>query len=535
MNAPASWIPRLLLCGLAALGCDARPAQAREPTPVVATDTGRLRGFVDDGVREYRGIPFARPPTGERRFAPPVPQPRWPGVLDASHHRSPCPQVVRFAQTDGSDDEDCLYLNVAVPAAAHAGRRAVLVWIHGGAYVGGSADIYPLRELALRGDLVVVSVNYRLGALGFLAHPALDPVHAGAVGLEDQREALRWIRRNIAAFGGDPRRVTLAGESAGASSVCLQLVAPERSRGLFDRAIIQSIGCPLRLRSQEQAVATARALAERVQCVDPVGAATCLRAVPVPALLEAQTAVAALDPRAFVPSIGTVSTPRQPLDALQRGEFLRVPILNGGNRDEMRLYVGYEVAGGHPLGSADVEARLRTLYGTNAARVASAYPRAADDPVPAWLGRMESDYTPDGPLSNCLMIGTARLASRWATVYQYEFTDDAAPPVMPDPGFPMGAVHSAELAYFFPKISFNHRIDGPDVAPGSRALARQMVEYWSAFVRDGRPAVAGLPVWPAFRAATDVLRLDPAGPATFDADAAHHCELWRELYPDAVP
>lgn len=532
---PSSFAARPLLLCLAVLGCGSPTVRADEATPVVVTDTGRLRGFVADGVREYRGIPFARPPTGPRRFAPPVPQPRWGDVLDASGHRSPCPQVVRFAQTDGSEDEDCLYLNIAAPVAEHNGARPVLVWVHGGAYVGGSADIYPLRDLALRGDLVVVSINYRLGVLGFFAHPALDPRHAGALGLEDQREALRWVRRNIAAFGGDPRRVTLAGESAGASSVCLQLVAPERSRGLFDRAIIQSIGCPLQLRTRAQAVATALAVAERVHCTDAARAAACLRAVPVPALLEAQTAVAALDPRAFVPALGTASTPRQPLEALRRGEFLRVPILNGGNRDEMRLYIGYEVAGGHPIGAADVGARLQALYGPNAARVAAAYPRAEQDSVPAWLGRVESDFTPAGPLSNCLMLGTARLASRWIPVYEYEFTDDAAPPVMPDPGFPMGAVHSAELAYFFPNISFNHRIDGPDVAPGSRILARQMVEYWSAFVRDGRPAVAGLPAWPAFHGAADVLRLDPAGVATFDADATHHCSLWRELYPDAVP
>ncbi|MBS0394380.1 MAG: carboxylesterase family protein [Proteobacteria bacterium] len=528
--------PRLiLLAALLACGVPLGVAAA-DPAPVVATDTGPLRGLLADGVREYRGIPFALPPVGERRFAPPVAQTRWGGTLNATRARSPCPQVVRYGQTDASDDEDCLYLNIAVPAAPAAhGPRPVLVWIHGGAYVGGSADIYPLAYLARRGDLVVVSINYRLGVFGFMTHPAFEADHNGALGLEDQREALRWIRRNIRAFGGDPQNVTLAGESAGAASVCLQLAAPREASGLFQKAIIQSLGCTVRLRTQAEAGATGRAVAARVGCDDAATALACLRAKPVNELLQAQVAVGAGDARAFAPSVGSISTPRPALEAFASGDIVRVPILNGGNRDEMRLYVGYEVAGGKPVTAATLPERLSALYGGQAAKVAAEYPLPAGMAPPAWLGRIESDYLPGAPLANCLILTTARLAARHVPVYEYEFTDPDAPPVMPDPGFEMGAVHSAELPYLFPHISYNHRIDGPDVPATSRALSERMVAYWSAFAHTGRPDAGHDRPWPRYQGDGDVLRLDPREGGAFNAWGTHHCAFWQSLYPDALP
>jgi para-nitrobenzyl esterase len=504
---------------------------------VVTTETGQVRGFTADGLREFRGIPFAVPPLGERRFESPAPAAPWSGVLDATRHRSPCPQVVRYGQTDASDDEDCLYLNVAAPddrAKPTDRLRPVLVWVHGGAYVGGSADIYPMRRYALRGDLVMVSINYRLGVFGFLAHPALDVRHAATLGLEDQREALRWIHRNIRAFGGDPEQVTLAGESAGAASVCLQLMAPAEATGLFQRAVVQSVGCTVRLRSMADANATALRIAAAVHCDDLATAAACLRARSVAELLRAQVEIGETEARAFAPAVGTVSTPQQGRDAFAAGQFVRVPMLNGGNRDEMRLYVGYDVAAGRAVDPRTIGDRLKAVYGEHAGQVAAEYAAAKGTSLPAWLGRLESDFVPGGPLSNCLMLQTARLAARYVPVFEYEFTDADAPPVMADPGFPMGAVHSAELAYFFPHISYNQRIDGPDVPAGSRALSDRMIDYWSAFAHAGRPSVRGLPTWPRYRAAGDVMRLDPASSGPFDAPAAHHCGFWQSLYPELL-
>jgi para-nitrobenzyl esterase len=505
----------------------------------VETDTGTLRGVARLGVREFKGIPFALPPTGERRFAPPVAQTRWSGTLDATRYRSPCPQVARYGQTDASDDEDCLYLNVTAPGAAAAVKRAphlrpAIVWIHGGAYVGGSADLYPLDYFARSGDVVLVSINYRLGVFGFMAHPAFEATHNGSLGLEDQREALRWVKRNIRAFGGDPGNITVAGESAGAASVCMQLIDPAQATGLFDKAIIQSIGCTIGLRNADEAAATGSRVGELVHCTEAAAALACLRGKSVAELLAAQVEVASGNVRAFAPSVGSLSVPRQGAEAFATGQFVRVPILNGGNRDEMGLYVGYELEAGGTIATANYLERLRTSYGDLAAEVAKHYPLSDYASAAIAVGRAESDFMPGGPLNNCLYLETARLASRWVPVYEFEFTDANAPYVTPTPGTVTGAVHSAELPYFFPHISYNSRIDGPDVPVRSQPLSRQMVAYWSRFAHTGRPAAPSLPKWPRYRSPRDVLRLDPGRVGTFDAAAAHQCQFWKTLYPHTL-
>src|SRR5450631_4066683 len=278
----------------------AAPAAAPDPL-TVATDRGLVHGAAGPGVLSFKGIPFARPPLGTRRFAPPEPAALWSGVLDATDYRSACPQLSRFGLTDASDDEDCLYLNVTVPASTHASTKKtpVLVWIHGGAYVGGSSNLYPLDYLSRKGQLVVVSVNYRLGVLGFMSHPSLPAAHNGSLGLEDQREALRWVKRNIAAFGGDPANVTLAGESAGAASVCMQLIAVEESRGLFQKAIIQSVACGVHLDSAENAGRFGEQLASLFHCDDAATVISSLRSKPVHDPPDAQLAVGATNARAF--------------------------------------------------------------------------------------------------------------------------------------------------------------------------------------------------------------------------------------------
>jgi para-nitrobenzyl esterase len=503
----------------------------------VVTDTGVLRGAEGAGVREFKGIPFALPPVGGLRFSPPQPQTPWTGTLDATKYKSPCPQVARYGQTDASDDEDCLYLNITVPAArARTGgvspAKPVIVWIHGGAYVGGSADIYPLDYFSRLGDVILVSINYRLGVFGFMAHPAFDPAHSGTLGLEDQREALRWVQRNIGAFGGDPHNVTLAGESAGAASVCMQLIAPDEAAGLFQKAIIQSIGCTIQLRTAAEAADTGIKIAGLVHCTDPATAISCLREKPVHELLEAQVKVGSTDLHAFGLGVGSISVPRQGAEAFATGRFVKVPMINGGNRDEMALYVRYEIEAGGAISRNNFVERLRTSYGDHAAEVAKRYPiTAATSPATA-VGRAESDFMPGGPLNNCLYLETARLASRFVPVYEFEFADPDAPSVTLKPG-EVGAVHSAELLYFYPHISFNHRIDGPDMPPRSQPLSRQMVAYWSQFAHTGHPSVPGLAVWPQFHSPRDVMRLAPGQVGTFDAASAHQCPFWKTLYPAA--
>ncbi len=520
----------LTLAGL----CLSAAATAANPL-VVVTGSGPVRGFSAHGVREFRAIPYAASTAGEQRWTPPVPPAPWVAVRDATQFQPGCPQVVRFAVTEASDNEDCLHLNIAIPESAAAQHAAlpVLIWMHGGAWVGGSNDLYPLDFLAQHSGVIVVAINYRLGVFGFMPHPAFDAATNGGLAFEDQRLAFRWVQQNIAAFGGNPHNVTIAGESAGAASVCLQLATPERARGLFQRGIIQSAGCTTPLRTVAEGEVMGLQLAQDVGCADPTTALACLRRVPLPPLLAAQTALAARVGRAFSPSVGSLALPRDGTTAFSHGQFVRVPLLNGGTRDEMRLYVGYDVIGGSPVTTDNYLAKLSALYGAQAPAIAARYPPSHYSSPASALGTVMSDYLPGAGLNNCLFLHTATLASRYVPVYQYEFTDQAAPPVMPDPGFELGAVHSSELPYQFPRFTNKRVFDGPELATGSARLAKQMAAYWGAFARSGKPTVAGLPAWHRFRSDAAVLRLDPSHVVEYDAGQAHQCRFWARLYPPA--
>jgi para-nitrobenzyl esterase len=208
-------------------------------------------------------------------------------------------------------------------------------------------------------------------------------------------------------------------------------------------------------------------------------------------------------------------------------------MINGGNRDEMRLYVGYEVEAGSPITPDNYLTRLKATYGDFADRIAVAYPLSQYSSAPAAVGRVESDFTPGNALNNCIFLDSARLMSRHTSVYEYEFTDGDAPPVMDNPGFEMGAVHSAELPYFYPHVSYNQRRNGQDVVASSQGLSRQMIAYWGQFAQTGNPNRAGLPKWPQFKTVKDVMILDPKQIGPADAATAHQCSFWQELYPAA--
>ena len=502
---------------------------------LIRTGDGLVRGAEAAGVRQFKGIPFAAPPLGALRFEPPAPVVPWQGVLDASQYRAACPQAMRFGLTEASDEEDCLHLNVAVPATPDKGLlRPVLVWFYGGAFVGGSTKLYPLDHLAREGDMVVVSSNYRLGPLGFMAHPAFGADFNGGYALEDQRQALRWVQQNIAAFGGDPRNVTIGGVSAGAASVCMHLIAPERTAGLFHKAIIQSAGCTWQMRPVAEAQKSGLEVAKIVGCTDPATALACLRSKSAHDLVAAGTTVAGKDYLAFAPSYGTKALPRPSAEAFASGNFVRVPILNGGAKDEMRVYVGYEVEAGVKITPEVYRERLRALYGKNADAVITNYPVERYSSPPTALGSVMSDFMPGAGLNMCLFLRTAWLASRYVPVYEYEFADPNAPPVMKNPGMELGAVHTAEMPYLFPRFSNTSRLDGPEVEPGSQPLSTQMVAYWSAFVHTGVPSVKGLPQWQPFAANGLTLRLKPGEVGMFDAGQSHQCPFWEKLYPDEL-
>ncbi|MCZ9342539.1 carboxylesterase family protein, partial [Streptomyces sp. TRM76130] len=314
--------------------------------PVVATRYGQVRGEAGETAHSYLGIPYAAPPVGALRWRPPAAPASWTGVRDATAPGDPCVQTASDSPWGdlagpGTPSEDCLYLNVHTPARPSLLKRPVMVWIHGGGFTVGSGAFYDGSTLAADGDVVVVTLNYRLGAFGYLAHPDLAGESAegvsGNYGVLDQQAALRWVRDNVAAFGGDPDNVTVFGESAGGGSVCHQLVSP-RAVGLFDRAIAQS-GCGFALPTQESQQRVGSAWADSLGCAD----AACLRALPADRVLTAAQSPTAR----WTPNVDGAVLPRQVMDALESGRFHRVPVLQGTTADEGRLSVAttYDLAG----------------------------------------------------------------------------------------------------------------------------------------------------------------------------------------------
>jgi para-nitrobenzyl esterase len=503
---------------------------------VVHTASGPVRGVIHDGLREFKGIPYAEPPVGALRWTLPRPVKPWKEVRDATQYGSACPQLSRFGLTEASDDEDCLTLNITAPFDGKPARKKpVFVWIHGGQFVGGASALYPLGNLAKSGDLVVVSINYRLGVFGFMPHPGFDKDYNGGYGLKDQRLALAWIRRNIAKFGGDPNNITIAGESAGGASVCMHLISPQETRGLFNRVIMQSAGCATPLHSVQEAQKIGETVANLVGCsdggTDARAAVACMRKKPVKELLEAASKAGGSDLMAYAPAIGTKTVPLQGAEAFRSGKFVRVPVMNGGTRDEMRLYLAYEVQAGEKVTSDNYADKLKAIYGANASAILEKYPAANYSSPAAALGTVMSDFHPTVGLNNCIYLEQAKLMRKRVPVYELAFGDRNAPPVTTDPGFEMGAVHSSELPYFFPHFDNTSKVAGPDLAPASLTLAIQMTAYWTSFARNGTPVAKDSPAWPLFKADGDVMRFDPGKVGPFDAGAVSQCAFWKTLYP----
>jgi para-nitrobenzyl esterase len=486
------------LAMLAMLLVPFHPAGAA-PGAVVRTDAGAVRGERAAGLDVYRGLPFAAAPLGQLRWREPAPLAPWSGVRPASAFAPACMQqgVSMPGETPPAVSEDCLYLNIWAPAKRARRPLPVIVWIHGGGYNNGSASmpLYHGDALARRGVLVV-TVAYRLGALGFLAHPALtleSPRRtSGNYGLLDQIAALRWVRRNIAAFGGDPRRVTIAGQSAGAMSVSALLAAP-LARGLFQRAIAQSGGIfePLQLAPGYR---LANAERDGAAFAAARGAATLaqLRALPAARLLGNGAEALAH------PVVDAHVLPHTPYEAYVQGRQHDVALLLGSNAEEARALV--DAAG---VTAAGFAAGVERSVGALPPALLAAYPAASDEQArEARLGlERELRFGWD-------MWAWARLhaAAGGRPAYYYSFAQR--------PPFPAasvyagwGASHFAELWYMF-----DHLAQAPwSWSDGDRALADNMARYWVNFASGGDPNGAGLPRWPAFGGADpadQLLRLE---------------------------
>ncbi|NRQ34577.1 carboxylesterase family protein [Nonomuraea sp. NN258] len=464
--------------GLALLATMAPTAQAAADPSVVVTSKGAVRGSVGQQVRSFQGIPYAE----AARFAAPRPATSWTGVRDATRPGAVCAQPAGYPIGKPSTDEDCLNLNVTTPVGKR-GKLPVIVWIHGGSMMFGMGDLYGPDRLAA-GGAVVVSMNYRLGVAGFLTHPSLK--ESGGLALDDQRQALRWVGENIAAFGGDAGNVTIMGQSGGGFAVCGHLASPA-SAGLFHRAIVQSAPCGIpgnASRTPAVARAESKEVIEKVGCADASDVAGCLREVPMDRLLKAYGT--AREPR---PVSGTPALPLPVDEALRTGRFNRVPVLYGVNHDEENgMILGLELATGKPLPAADYRPAIEQAYGKRAGAVLKRYPLGAS--AGRTLARVKTDSTWSAPT-----LDTARTLSRWTSTRMFEFAERKTPwyAGYPKPSFPAAAQHMAELPYLFDLALFDK------LSPRQAALGDRLIGAWIRFAATGDPNGGGERTWPRLR------------------------------------
>lgn len=482
---------------------------------VVHTASGAVRGktSADGKVRIFEGIPYAAPPVGSLRWRPPQPARAWKGVRDSTKFGARCMQGNIFGDMNFRDDgpsENCLYLNVWTPAKGAGANLPVMVWIYGGGFAAGASS-EPRQDgtmLAEKG-VVVVSMNYRLGVFGFFAYPALARESAdgaaGNYGLMDQVAALKWVQRNIAAFGGNPREVTIFGESAGSFSVS-GLMASPLARGLFERAIGESgafLGKGPATRSLAQSKADDKKFAESIG----VKSLKALRAIPAAELLADSMKG---NPIRFWPNVDGSSFPEDPHEIYAAGKQAHVPLLAGWNRDEGN-YEGF--FGKMEPTPANYKERAHVMFGDNAAEFLKLYPAATE----AEMKRSAADFAGD----QFIAFGTWKWIEMQrttgdSTVYRYEF-DDAPPQPAGEPSH--GAYHSSEIEFVFrtlPSKKLPWR-------PGDETLSELMSTYWTNFAKTGDPNGSGLPHWSKYAPAQfDVMHLSFHPSAEPDAHRARY-------------
>jgi para-nitrobenzyl esterase len=456
--------------------------------PIVSTTAGKVRGsqHATTGVCSFKGIPYVRPP---ERFERPQPHPGWTDVLDATAFGAMAPQnssmeAALYADSAPPQSEDCLTLNVFTPACDDS-ARPVMVWMHGGAYVTGSSanPWYDGTNFAISGDVVIVTMNYRLGALGFTHLADLDPSFEGSgnLGVLDQQAALRWVRDNVAAFGGNPNNVTIFGESAGGGSVLTHLAMPS-SRGLFHRAIVQSASFT-QFRSRERATQAAEQLLTELGLT--AATASKLRDVPVAELLTAQAKVESglTGITAFAPSIDDDVLPVGVVEAIAAGSSAGVPLLVGTNFDEMRMFTALD-----PENAKVDEAAVRKLvrsqvHEAHADALVDAYRAARAGSSWGQLGStMATEYGFHQPALRC-----AESKHRNGDLtFMYRFT--WASPAF---GGILGACHALEIPFVWNNLHQQGAavLTGIDGAPSAevQGLSDTMHATWATFARTGDP------------------------------------------------
>jgi len=459
----------------------------------VRTESGQVFGTSSDGIRAYLGIPYAAPPTGDLRWRPPVPAQPWQGTRPATAFGPACPQLVApdtgVMELPGNMSEDCLYLNVWTPARGGNEKLPVMVFIHGGSFLqgAGSMPLYNGTNLAKKG-VVAVNLNYRLGPLGFLAHPALaneSPMHSsGNYGLEDQAMALRWVRNNIAGFGGDPDRITIFGESAGGTSVLVHLAGNE-TRGLYRQAIVES--GPLWTNGSTISIISTMPEAERYgeEFAESLGytgpdAIGRMRNVDVWTLVNAtppaSSAFWEIRMLRFKPVIDGKLVPGKPETIFLEGRQNPVPLIIGTNSDE-----GTVLAAGTGMNVTEYQRFIRSHFGEYAGDVLDAYPATTPEEVQQQMERIMTDI--DFSQAAEVVAGSQSKLNRNTYLYRFSYV------MLPDS--PLGAFHGEELFFIFRPAAIT-----PDPAGGR--VSDTMMNAWTSFVRTGDPNGGMNVTWPQY-------------------------------------
>jgi para-nitrobenzyl esterase len=536
--------------------CASLHAAAAEPGPLVTTHEGIVQGIISNGVAEFLGVPYAEPPLGNLRWRPPQKHAPWTNVLQATAFGPTCAQITELGAFAGpaNNNEDCLYLNVFTPNtdADASEKLPVIVWIHGGGNVDGESNDYDGSKLASQGHTVVVTLNYRLGLLGFLAHPALDAEghHFGNYGILDQQFALKWVQQNIAEFGGDKNNVTLGGQSAGSGNTAAN-VASVLAAGLFHRAIFESgLAEPAPLAFAESLGAK---FAVAADCGSGATAAVakCLRNLTAAQIMTLQGTAAANGPFVaasayiadgqIVPSAGL-------LGSFKSGQFNHMPIMSGSAEDEGNFLIGIEEFFSGPprvpTTEADFTNFITAIFTGPSGRGAPDYPAGTVSKVLAHYPlfayptpQLALDAVETSWLLVCQQHALNKVLAPQVPVYVYQFADQTAPYYFPKmPGFAPLAAHTIDLQYLFPLYH-----GGPTGIPHQlnnkqEQLSDELVTAWTNFAWTGNPNGQGNTPWPryeiapgktAFLQSENIPDLSTITDAEFVAE--HKCDFWDTI------
>ncbi|QDL39843.1 carboxylesterase family protein [Rhodoferax sediminis] len=495
--------------------------------PVVVTADGAIRGYTDKGVNVFLGIPYAEAPVGDLRWQPPQAVKVWRGTRDATKYGGSCPQVTTLGLFAGptSVNEDCLYLNVFTTGKSRSGqKKPVIVWIHGGGNIDGASNDYDGTKLSTGGpdgvETVVVTLNYRLGVLGTFSHPAVNSEgHAwGNYGTLDQQAALRWVQRNIERFGGDPGRVALGGQSAGAYNVGANLLSPS-SKGLFNRAIMQSSpGFVAWLPTAESALATGTSFATAAGCPEAdASTARCLRRLSVARILQLQGTLKVGGPHALaMPFVDGTILPMQPEQAWTSGRFNKMPVLGGATKDEAAFFTGINEYFSGPPQTPITAAQYSSLTASGAFCIWC----NADRKIPAGLAELYplSDFGGDASVAyerigtdgaKCRDLHVMQKLAPQVPTYAYDFTYQTAPFYFPKmPGYKPTAVHTIDIQFLFDNFHGGHLGVNVDQMTGmprelnaaEEKLSDHLVAAWTHFADTGNPNGTGDAPWPKLTA-----------------------------------